>query len=224
MAVHDPVTTNSLSAERAADRSPVAQRSRARQVELTETVIGAARELVAERGDRFTIQELAKEAGVALQTFYRLFASKDELLLAVLGDMITEHCTQLEAAAHDLPDPVARVRFYVTSVVQLLDGTESPNGPRFTTAQHWRLYQLFPSEMSQTTQSFADLIARQLELAHAEGLLPETDPPRDVWFVTQLLLTVYHHNAFADRDRGEDRTAEDLWRFCRRALGQGPGD
>ena len=219
------ITTNSSSAERAADRSPVAQRSRARQIELTESVIEAARKIVAERGDSFTIQELVKEAGIALQTFYRLFAGKDQLLLAVLGDMITEHCAQLEEAAQELPDPVARLRFYVTAVVQLLDGTEeAPNGPRFTTAQHWRLYQLFPAEMSETTQHFADMIARQLELARVQGLLPETDPPRDAWFVTQLVLTVYHHYAFADRDHGVGTTAEDLWRFCRRALGTGPDD
>ena len=219
------VTSNSSPAERAADRSPVVQRSRARQVELTETVIAAARELVAERGDRFTIQELSKEAGIALQTFYRLFAGKDELLLAVLGDMIIEHCAQLEAAAHDLPDPVARLRFYVTAVVQLLDDdTEPPNGPRFTTAQHWRLYQLFPDEMSKTTQYFADMVGRQLELAHDQGLLPETDPTSDAWFVTQLMLTVYHQNAFADRTTGERKTAEALWQFCRRALGNGRSD
>jgi len=220
----DAVTTNASSAERAADRSPVAQRSRARQVELTESVIDTARKLVAERGDRFTIQELVKEAGIALQTFYRLFAGKDQLLLALLGDMITEHCAQLEEAAQDLPDPVTRVRFYVTAVVQLLDGAEPPNGPRFTTAQHWRLYQLFPAEMSETTQHFADMIERQLELARLQGLLPETDPPRDAWFVTQLVLTVYHHYAFADRDTGVGTTGEDLWRFCRRALGNAPSD
>ena len=216
------VTTNTSSAERAADRSPVAQRSRARQIELTECVIDAARKLVAECGDRFTIQELVKEAGIALQTFYRLFAGKDQLLLAVLGDMITDHCVQLEEAAQELPDPLARLHFYVTSVVQLLDGAETPNGPRFTTAQHWRLYQLFPTEMSQTTQHFADMIARQLELARTQGLLPETDPPRDAWFVTQLVLTVYHHYAFADRTSGAGTTAEDLWHFCRRALGTRP--
>ncbi|HLM18100.1 MAG TPA: helix-turn-helix domain-containing protein [Acidimicrobiia bacterium] len=212
------------SAERAADRSPVAQRSRARQVELTATVIVAARRLVGERGDRFTIQELVKESGIALQTFYRLFASKDELLLAVLGDLISERCAQLEEAAQELPDPVQRVRFYVTSVLDVLDGAEDPTGPRFTTAQHWRLYQLFPTEMSQTTQIFADLVARQLELARLQGLLPETDPPRDAWFVTHLVLSVYHHYAFAERDRGAATSAEDLWRFCRRALGEGPSD
>jgi TetR/AcrR family transcriptional regulator len=212
-------TTTRSSAERAADRSPVVPRSRERQLELTGRVIDAARQLIAERGDRFTIQELVKEAGIALQTFYRLFAGKDQLLLAVLGDMITEHCAQLEEAARTLPDPVARVRFYVTSVVALLDVEESPNGPRFTTAQHWRLYQLFPDEMSAATQHFADMIARQLESARAQGLLPETDPSRDAWFLTQLVLTVYHHYAFADRARGQ--TAEDLWVFCRRALGAG---
>jgi AcrR family transcriptional regulator len=212
------------SAERAADRSPVAQRSRARQVELTETVILAARRLVAERGDRFTIQELAKEAGVAVQTFYRLFASKDQLLLAVLGDMIAERCAELEEAARELPDPVARVRFYVTSVLDLLEGADDPTGARFSTAQHWRLYQIFPAEMSEATQYFADLVARQLELARLEGLLPESDPQRDAWFVTQLVLSVYHHYAFAERDAGAATSAEDLWRFCRQALGTGPND
>jgi TetR/AcrR family transcriptional regulator len=215
-------TANSSSAEHAADRSPVTQRSRARQIELTKCVIDAAERLITERGDRFTIQELVKEAGIALQTFYRLFTGKDQLLLAVLSDMITEHCAELEEAAQALPDPVARVRFYVTAVLQLLDGDEFPVSPRFTTAQHWRLYQLFPAEMSQTTQHFADMIARQLELARAEGLLPETDPPRDAWFVTHLVLTVYHHYAFADRTCSRGTTAEDLWRFCRRALGRGP--
>ena len=214
---------NGSGAERAADRSPVVQRSRARQVELTKVVIDAAQRLVAARGDRFTIQELVKEAGIALQTFYRLFAGKDELLLAVLGDMIADHCAQLETAAQDLPDPVARVHFYVTAVLQLLDRDESPNGPRFITAQHWRLYQLFPAEMSQATQHFADMIARQLELARTQGLLPDTDPPRDAWFVTQLVLTVYHQDAFADRGPGAGAIAEELWRFCRRALGPGPG-
>jgi AcrR family transcriptional regulator len=41
-----------------------------------------------------------KEAGVALQTFYRYFASKDELLLAVIADAMTEAC-----AAGPRPQP-----------------------------------------------------------------------------------------------------------------------
>ena len=71
-------------AERLADRSPIVQRSRDRSVQQARVLIDAARRLVAEKGENFTTHELVKEAGVALQTFYRYFAGKDELLLAVI--------------------------------------------------------------------------------------------------------------------------------------------
>ena len=83
-------------------------------MEQATLIVDAARRLIAERGERFTTQELVKEAGVALQTFYRIFAGKDQLLLAVFDDLIAESCAEYEAAAADLPDPVSRLRFYVT--------------------------------------------------------------------------------------------------------------
>src|SRR5438477_13061831 len=107
-------------AERTADRSPAVQRSRARQIEQAQAIVTAERRLIAERGERFTTQELVKEAGVALQTFYRLFAGKDQLLLAVFEDMIAESCEQFEDAARELPDPIARLRFCVTVALQSL--------------------------------------------------------------------------------------------------------
>ena len=77
-------------AERAADRSPVVHRSRARSIEQAKSMVDAARRLIAQKGERFTTQELVKEAGVALQTFYRHFEGKDQLLLAVLEESIAE--------------------------------------------------------------------------------------------------------------------------------------
>ena len=71
------------------------QRTRARQIEQAQAIVAAARRLIAERGERFTTQELVKEAGVALQTFYRLFGGKDQLLLAVFEDLIAESCAEL---------------------------------------------------------------------------------------------------------------------------------
>jgi TetR/AcrR family transcriptional regulator len=210
-------------AERAADRSPTVQRSRARQIEQAGAVVDAARRIIAERGDSFTTQELVKEAGIALQTFYRLFAGKDQLLLAVFEAMIAEHCAQLEVAAQALPDPVARLRAYVTETLQLLDRDDARDGARFSTAQHWRLYQLFPEEMSHATQQFTDLLVRQLELAQREGLLPATDARRDALFVTKLVMAVYHHDAFASTETGAFTAADDLWEFCHRALSGRPG-
>ncbi|WP_138985403.1 helix-turn-helix domain-containing protein, partial [Mycobacterium avium] len=58
------------------------QRSRERIANQVRLMLDAALRLIREKGDSFTTQELVKEAGVALQTFYRYFATKDELLLA----------------------------------------------------------------------------------------------------------------------------------------------
>ena len=214
------VTAGRSSAERAVQRSPVVSRSRDRQIELTKTVIAAARRLIDTRGDRFTIQELVTEAGVALQTFYRLFATKDDLLLAVLDDMIGEACASLEAAARGLPDPVARVRFYVTQVVQILDREETlVRRP----VQHRATLAALPAvprrDVAGQPALHRSASPGNWSAARTEGLLPETDPPRDAWFITQLVMAVYHHYAFAGSEGGVTTTAEDLWQFCRRALG-----
>jgi len=207
-------------ADRAADRAPAVQRSRARQVEQAKVVVDAAGRLIAERGDGFTTQELVKEAGVALQTFYRLFAGKDQLLLAVFEDMIAEQCAHYEEAARGLPDPVARLHFYITEAVRSV-GSDDAGGirPRFVTAEHWRLHQLFPDEMSHATQAFTDLVLRQLEAAAAEGLLKPGDPERDAWFVTKLVMSVYHHYAFATSTADAAAIGDQLWAFCLGALG-----
>jgi AcrR family transcriptional regulator len=207
-------------ADRAADRSPAVQRSRARQMEQAQVVVDAARRLIAERGEGFTTQELVKEAGVALQTFYRLFAGKDQLLLAVFEDMIAEQALLYEEAARGLPDPVARLHFYITEAVRSV-GSDAGSGiqPRFVTAEHWRLHQLFPDEMSHATQAFTDLVLRQLRAAADEGLLSPADPERDAWFVTKLVMGVYHHYAFAAGAPDADDIGEQLWAFCLGALG-----
>jgi AcrR family transcriptional regulator len=210
-------------AERAADRSPTVQRSRARQIEQARLIVEAARHLIAERGSQFTTQELVKEAGVALQTFYRLFEGKDQLLLAVFEDLIAQNCARYEEAARELPDPVTRLHYYLTAALQTLGDDGSSNvAPRFVTAEHWRLYQLFPEEMSRATQPFTDLVATQLEQAAADGLLASADPERDAWFVAKLVMAVFHHYAFSDGELDTEEIGEQLWRFCSTALGLAP--
>ena len=63
--------------ERAVERSAAVQRSRLRIAKQVRQMLDAARRLIVAKGEEFTTQELVAEAGVALQTFYRYFASKD---------------------------------------------------------------------------------------------------------------------------------------------------
>ncbi|MDT3439112.1 MULTISPECIES: TetR/AcrR family transcriptional regulator [unclassified Pseudofrankia] len=296
-------------AERAADRSPSVRRSRLRTIQQAKVIVQAARRLVDEKGDQFTTQELAREAGVALQTFYRHFPGKDQLLVAVIEDMIAENAELYAAAASHLPDPVTRLRFYITEILSGLtvadgagdgglaavaDGAAGENapgtdgvppgtdgvppgtdgvpgiggvpvgdvpgvgiggvgsagggavgeasvgagrrggpgdadavdgtaragtGPRFITAQHWRLHQRFPEDMAHAIQPITDLIARELHEAQAAGLLHPTDPDRDAALITKLVMTVYHHYAFAPPGEATTAVTEHLWSFCLTGLG-----
>ena len=163
--------------ERAAQRSAAVQRSRTRIANQVRLMLDAALRLIREKGDAFTTQELVKEAGVALQTFYRYFASKDELLLAVIADAMTGACTRWADAGRELPDPVARLRFYITAVIDVLDSESGGGGTaRFVVSTHWRLHRVFPDELAEAEKPFVDLLLGEINAAVDAGLVAARGP------------------------------------------------
>jgi AcrR family transcriptional regulator len=207
-------------AQRAVERSPSVQRSRVRSVQRAHQIVQAARKLVAEKGSDFTTQDLVKEAGIAVQTFYKHFTGKDQVLLAVIEDLVLDTCTDLKQRARELPDPVQRLRFYVTTVVRGVGAhSQGDTGPRFITTEHWRLHRLHPEELAQATGPFTDLLLPEIQAATQAGQLAPPDPQYDAWLVNQLVIAVFHHYEYARADESPDEIADRLWRFCYGALG-----
>jgi len=202
---------------RAAERSPAVQRSRTRTIAQAQQIVEAAEHLLETQGGQFTTQQLVKEAGVALQTFYRCFAGKDELLLAVLEDLITQGASDMARLAEGISDPVARLRFFVTWPIELLENNADAN--KVITAEHWRLHQLYPEDVARATQHFSDLIEPEIEAAAAAGALRPVDPPRDAAMITKLVMAMVHHYAFIGLGDGVHVVTDHLWRFCFAALG-----
>lgn len=184
-------------------------------------MLDAARTLIQTKGDEFTTQELAAEAGVALQTFYRYFASKDELLLAVIGDAMGDACERWAKTAGELPDPLARLRFYLTVTLERLSGdAKDASATRFIVSTHWRLHRQFPKELAEAEKPFVDLLRGEVAAAIAADLLNPPDPEWDSWFLAALVRSVYHYYAYAEHtDADLDEVKEQLWRFCLTALG-----
>ena len=181
--------------------------------------MGAARRLIDQKGEAFTTQELIKEAGVALQTFYRQFEGKDQLLLAVITEAIAEGCATFAEQARRLHDPVAQLELFVKQSVGAFAVPAASFGPGFIAAEHLRLHQLFPDEIAAATQPFVDLVRPLLEQGTAEGLLASADPDTDAWLITHLVMTVFHHYAFLPDDPRATTIADDVWRFCLTAVG-----
>jgi AcrR family transcriptional regulator len=206
--------------ERAAERSPLMRERRSRNVRQMQIMVEAAKRLIARKGSGFTTQELAREAGVALQTFYRHFGGKDQLLLATMEDLHTTNAAGYAAAARDLPDPLARLHYYVVAALTTLDSPDPlVQPPRFVTAEHWRLHQLFPEEMALATQPTIDLFASDLRAAQEQGLIALTDVDRSAELMVMLVRTVYHHYAFKSTEETPAAIAEHVWEFCLTGIG-----
>src|SRR5262245_22802897 len=207
---------------RASERSPIVERSRQRSAQKQQVIIDAAYRLIARSGADFTTQELIKEAGIAIQTFYRHFAGKDQLILAVIEDMVAARVSLLEAQALAMSDPIERLRHYITAAVRSLHDDE--RGARFVTAEHSRLQQLFPEEIAHAQQPFADLVERELRAATDAGRTTCADPAGAAWFTMKLVMAVFHHYAFAPRDESVEDVAERLWAFCLTGFGASDPD
>lgn len=214
----DEAATVTSWAERAADRSPRVQRSRARSVEQAAVIVEAAHRLILAGNERFTTQELVKEAGVALQTFYRYFDGKDELLLAVIEDLIASACEVFEKRALEFPDPVARLRSVVDAVAMSM-ASEDEGGPasRFIASEHARLVKIYPDELALATRPYSDLLALHIREGCEAGLLHSPDPERDAWLMAELIRSVHNQLRFVTLP--DPSVADDLWRFCLSALG-----
>jgi AcrR family transcriptional regulator len=189
-----------------------------RSIEQSRQIVSAARRLILERGEQWTTQDLAREAGVAVQTFYRYFGGKDQLLLAVIEDLMTDSVAQYEVAGRKLKDPLDRLRSYVTIVFASFDDGNLA-ATRFITAQHWRLHQLFPQELELAISPYTALLADGIRNAQEAGRVAVTDADWAAQFVARLVMVEHHYYAFAEREASMAEIAERIWEFCLVGLG-----
>ncbi len=83
-------------------------------------VIAAAFEVFTERGAAAEMKEIAERAGVGVGTIYRNFATKDELIAAIIGEVVFQLEHAVEAAV-EREDPTESVCLFLQGVVSVVD-------------------------------------------------------------------------------------------------------
>ena len=210
-------------AERVADRSPSRCSAPAHpQIEQAEAIVDAARRLVTEAGEQFTTQELVNEAGVALQTFYRLLRRQGQLLLAVFEDLILEACEGFRLRAAGLGDPVERLHSHVTAVIVLLDEIDANRAlpPASSPPSTGGCPGCSPPRWRRRRSPTPTCCRPRSAPPPTPARLRSTDPKRDAWLMEQLVLSVFHHHTCSGAS--DPDLAEDLWRFCLQGIGVEP--
>lgn len=128
-----------------------------------ESVLDAAGELFARRGDAVQMDEIAERAGLGVGTVYRHFADKRALLAAIIGRRF-EAMTALARAAEESEDPWAA---FETLLYGYLEGAQAdaafrfallgPEEPRWTD---------IGAEKAQFAQITERVVRRAIEAGH----------------------------------------------------------
>ena len=187
--------------------------ARARSTDRLERLIVAARDLANETGSAaFTVAQVAARAEMSLKGFYRYFASKDDLLVALL-----EEDSRLGAAIlRDTVDAHAgdeeRVRAYLTGVFELITLPGALGYAGVLIREHQRLAESRPDELAQALAPMIDVLADELVLATAHGTTHAPDPQGDAQLIFALVLERIHEVVLGRADAPEE--AARLWRLC----------
>jgi AcrR family transcriptional regulator len=197
--------------DRALERS--LEPARARSVERLERLVDAARDLANETGSAaFTVAHVTARAGLSLKSFYRCFAGKDDLLVAlleedsklgasILADMVDEHV-----------DPSARVRAYVMGVFELLTHPGALGYAGVLVREHRRLSEERPDELRGALAPMIAVLETEIVAATGPDAREPRDAARDAELVFALVLEGIH-DVTLGRVEPLDEAAY-LWAFC----------
>ena len=205
---------------RAVSKSLSAARTRAEQ--RVQGLLDAAFDLIDERGTtQFTIKEVVDHSKQSLRGFYQYFDSKDELLFALLEEVIRESLKDLQSAVDSETKPLERLRAFTIRLHEWCD----PLGTRRKRGAHNRIpisefsMQLALKDPERLAAAMAPISRMLMDaIKTAAGSLRVTDTQRAAMLIQQTVMYGWLMNRFVP-DSKPRVTAEDAWEFCLHGLG-----
>lgn len=179
-------------------------------------IVQAALELSREADARsLTVQEVIERADVSLQTFYRHFQSKDDLILAVIEEEVAAGAEGYRKKALRLDDPVSRVEAIVKGP---FSGMDRPSSSSAVPREHLRLLDTRASDVWAADAPYRDLLSEMIKSAQASGRFVGVDADEEADMITTLVLNRFHSIVLGAQRRSYAREASHIWAFCLAAL------
>ena len=143
-------------------------RLRADALRNQEQLLAAAREVIAERGAKAPLEEVARRAGVGIGTLYRRFPDRDALLKAVVVDALTHARDAAREAleAGDTRDGLDALARYMYAALELRVSAVIP--------QALDRLDFADPDIAPVREESAVLGERLVEAAHEDGSLART--------------------------------------------------
>ena len=181
--------------------------------------VEAARELVWEAGGPgFTVAQVVARAGTSLKSFYRCFAGKDELLVAMFAQDARRGAEALEAMMAVEPEPLARLQVAVTGLFRFLSVDGRLPYAATLVREHLRLAESRPDQLRHVLDPFVAVFERAVAGAQAAGAARPGDARRDARILFHVVVSHVHAIVCHQIDDPPGAVAEQLWAFCHAAL------
>jgi TetR/AcrR family transcriptional regulator len=193
--------------------------ARARQAEVTDRLVESARELVWDAGGpSFTVTQVVAAAGTSLKSFYRCFAGKDELLVALFEDDARRGAAALVSMVDVEADPLEQLRVVVVGLFRFLTVEGRLPYAAALVREHLRLAESHPDQLQGVLQPFVAVFEDAVAAGQASGMVRAGDARRDARTLFHLVLSHLHALICHQIEESPTDVAEELWAFCSAAL------
>jgi AcrR family transcriptional regulator len=176
--------------------------------------IAAAVDLLRTTGKAdFTVVEVVEQAGMSLRAFYQHFATKDDLLLAVIEVTIHQHAAVARLRVDAAPDPVAKLE----AMLRAMYGSQESDDPasRGLVLLHWHLADSRTDEFAHTIRPYVDLLTEILESGVADGSFrSDLAVPVMAGLMVHTMVSVLDMRILGVHLSAGDATADDMVGWC----------
>ncbi len=179
----------------------------------------SARELVWDAGGPgFTVTQVVAAAGTSLKSFYRCFAGKDELLVALFEDDARRGAEALLGMVDGEAGPLERLRVVVVGLFRFLAVEGRLPYAAALVREHLRLAESHPDQLRGVLDPFVGVFEEAVDGAQKSGVVRAGDARRDARMLFHLVLSHLHALICHQIEESPTEVAEELWAFCSAAL------
>jgi AcrR family transcriptional regulator len=181
--------------------------------------VAAATRLLQEKGNTdFTVQDVVDRSKMSIRTFYKYFASKEDLLLAVYETVVArEAVPRLRKRVDKFKDPMLRLRAYVEGLIDLTAKT-GPVGQMLIHYQN-RLAESRPADLATAMKPQFELLVELIsDIARTRPLRRDLTVEIAARLTHYTVLAAAHGRALGS-EGAADIPAATIWQFCISGMG-----
>lgn len=202
--------------ERTLERSLKSARERA--ISRGDKFIKAAAELLRTTGKSdFTVQEVVDRSGMSLRSFYHHFATKDDLLLALIEESVRHYSATMRPLIDGTEGAVEKLELLINTSFR--DRYSDDPAARGMVLFHWHLAESRTAEFVATLAPQVEIITGILEEGVATGVFRDDIPvPVQATLVSHTLLSLLDMRVLRVQLVDDPVTADQLVAWCLSAI------